>query len=544
REEGLFMRAVLLASLFLVPSTAFAEEFALSLSVTSAEVFPDSARVTAEARGDLPAGAHEIVVLVPPDMLAGSAFTPEVAGATLTGTQISRNGRFDPSDFDMAIQAEARRALEEAERSLDAAQRALRTAEEQIAALAAADDFLARVTLGDGPPVPGQIAALAETIATEIAANAERRTTLASELPPLQDALFDARERRARAETALDALFAPSGDWALVTLSVDVPAAGPVVLRADYLDFSANWQVEYDVRLADGGLTLGRSVAVERGLGLPWIEAMLTLSTAQPQGQTRARDVNRSIARIVDPEAPNLIIGRAIGTAGMEADTVPGVMAAAPRMVEASFDGPVVEYRLPDPVTLLTGGRQLLALDTLELAAEEYLAAAPRFDDTAFLMVDATNESGETILPGLARLFREDTLVREEPLPLIAAGDMVTLGFGPELSVGLDVEFLDQQEGDRGIIRGQNTREDEIRLTATNLGEAAQDVRLRYAVPTSQQEDLVIAVDMSPAPTTQDADDLLGVMEWELTLSPGETTEIALAFDLRWPEGQVLNWRP
>ncbi|MEL6701313.1 MAG: DUF4139 domain-containing protein, partial [Pseudomonadota bacterium] len=380
------------------------------------------------------------------------------------------------------------------------------------------------------------IAAALTQIATDRAALDDAR-------PGLEAEVVAARAALSRAETALAVLTPPDGDWQLLTLDLVAEDAGRVAVALDLPTPNAGWSVAYDVRLdeATDAITLDRLVTLSQQSGLAWTNAALRLSTARPDGQIAATPVGPTIPRIRDARP-------VLRSAEADVSLAPMVMAeAAPAFggFVAQTDGPVLTYTLARGVDVPSGAGQVqIALPALELSAERYVAAAPRFDDTAYVMADLDNTSGEMLLPGEARLFRDARLIGTGRFPQIAAGDAATLGFGPERDIAVEVTFLDQQEGDRGIIRGRNTRQDRLRVTARNLGDTPHDLRLRYAVPVSQQEDLVIAVDMDPAPDARNVEDLPGVMEWALTLAPGATQDIAMTFDLRWPEDEVLDWRP
>ncbi|MEL6914518.1 MAG: DUF4139 domain-containing protein [Pseudomonadota bacterium] len=520
-----------------MPGLAAAEVVELPLPVVAAEVFPQGARVVAEASVELPAGAHQIVTLVPPPYLR-DGFRPRVRGAVLRATRVEQNTDYAPEAFDAPAQAAAREAVREAETDLRVAEAALATRTAQIEALEAAAALVRAVGGGETLPSPVELTQIVDLVGTELVEIAEALAALERALPPLIETVEEAAAALDRAELRLALLGPPEGaGWSLARLDVEVPEAGEVTVTRTFTDGSAGWSVSYDATLGEA-LTLERVVDIRHGAGVAWIDTDVTLSTALPSGQMEARPVARDVARI--GAAAPLMRGTARDAAGAPAM----LMEAAPAFAAAQTDGPVVTYRLPAPVTVLLEGQLSVALAPLVLDVDRYLAATPRFDETAFHMVETLNASGEPILPGPARLTRDGAFVGEVFLPAIAAGAEATLGFGPEPDVALSVTFLDQQEGDRGIIRGRAVRQDEIRLRAQNLGDAARAVRLRYAVPTSQQEDLVIDVDMRPPPDTANVDDLIGVMEWQLDLAPGEEADLALSFDLSWPEGQQLFWAP
>ena len=319
-------------------------------------------------------------------------------------------------------------------------------------------------------------------------------------------------------------------------------------MTTEAFDPTSGWAMTYDVSLAEKSSDLGitRNVRLANGSSLTWADASVALSTAEPDLRPNVTDVGRSIARIgLSRRFSN---AQVMEQPVMEAEVMllGAVRAsdAAPALFAADFGQAVVTYTLPTNLTIYAGEDVTLSLAPLEFDAEVYLAAAPRFDETAYLMADATNVTMEPLLPGPATFRRGDTLVARGNFPAVAAGEDMTLGFGKDANVVLELAFLDAQTGDQGFIRSSNTRQDNVRVTATNLGDAVKEVRLRYAVPTSQQEDLEIDIAMSPQPSQRDVDDLLGVHQWDLSLAPGSETEIALLFDFSWPEDQNLDWRP
>lgn len=467
------MRAFLASTVAMAPLAAPAEEFQLSLPVVSAEVYPSSALVVAEATIEVPAGNHTIYLLLPQEIL-GRAM-PRVSGAALKSSGISRNTRYNPKEFDGVRQQQGRALLDAALADEEAAARALRMLERKADGLRAAAEFLSRLGGGDLLPDPEKLVALVATMETELSRNAEALALLEIELPNLESALSEARDARARAEDALLALEPAQDDWFIAALEIEVAQAGPVTVRHEFNDSRAGWLVKHEARLNDTRVTLDRSVGLYKGPGLPWIETDVTLSTAQPDGQNRASYVLRSIARIFDPEEN--LQGRQLSNAQAApmADEPVIMLSEAASSVLPDLDGPFVSFDLPQPVTVLGGeAAQFVDLGSLGFEADVFLSAAPRRDANAFVMSDFVNDSGEVILPGPVQLYREGVLVGEDELEMVAQGQDATLGFGPELTVSLDVEFLDAQTGDRGIIRGSLTREDMVRLSAENTGGEAK----------------------------------------------------------------------
>ncbi len=533
------MRALLWASVACVPGLAWAEEIQLPLPVTAVELFPQGAALTLAAETELSAGRHTLQTILPQGLLELGQLT--VTGGTLLATELGENTGFDPELFYPPAVRAADAAVDKASDAVDAKINELRALDAQLQALEAQAALVRSIGGGDALPTPEALAALAQTIGAELTRIAAERAAIEARLPVLQEEIATAEAELARKQAALKALRPPDDNWALASMTIEMDGPGPLAVALETVVREAGWHMSYDARLSGEAITLERNVSLFQGGTLPWVGASITLSTAQPSGQTEPSNVDRSIPRIFELQKDRMRSSPApVMEAAVAADAALGAA-----FVTADLDGPVVSYALLEPVSVLPGANGArVSLPALTLPADSYIAASPRYDSTAFHVSEAENQSGEPILPGPARFYRDGALVGEGFMPPLPAGDSATLGFGPDVSVALEIEFLDQQEGDRGLIRGQNTREDNIRLTARNLGDAPKEIRLRHAIPTSQQEDLDIRVEMVPEPDLRDAEDLLGVMEWRLTLAPGASEMIALGFDMRWPEDQMLEWWP
>ena len=168
----------------------------------------------------------------------------------------------------------------------------------------------------------------------------------------------------------------------------------------------------------------------------------------------------------------------------------------------------------------------------------------PRRDDTAFLIADIENTTGEPILPGEARFFRDGALIGEGYLDFIPEGAEAELPFGPLDHIQLTWTDLSRDTGDRGVFVSSNTEDRRVLVTAQNLSGEPVELELLYATPFSEQEDLEVEVSASLPPDEAAWDDLRGVFAWDLELLPGAEAQIALEFAFDWPDDMLLDWRP
>ena len=178
------------------------------------------------------------------------------------------------------------------------------------------------------------------------------------------------------------------------------------------------------------------------------------------------------------------------------------------------------------------------------MQAAHEIRAVPRIDQTAYLLATLRNDSGAPILPGPARYFRDGALIGQDWRPLIPMGAKAELGFGPLDHLRLIWIDRSLAEGDRGIFVTANTQERRIAFGVENTGDRNETLRLLYATPFAEQEDLRLSMTPAPQPNVVDVDDLRGVQAWAFSVAPGETKLVEMGLSFAWPEGQELIWQP
>jgi hypothetical protein len=130
------------------------------------------------------------------------------------------------------------------------------------------------------------------------------------------------------------------------------------------------------------------------------------------------------------------------------------------------------------------------------------------------------NTTGEPILPGHATFFRDGDLIGDSVLPLIPPGAEVDDGLRtarPSAAYWLDLSL---DEGDRGIFVSENEQQRRVAFSVENTSGNAETVRLLYAVPFAEQEDIDVDVQFTRAPDETDVDDQRGVAAWDLDVAP------------------------
>jgi uncharacterized protein (TIGR02231 family) len=532
-----------------LPSLALADDFTLRADIAEALVYAQGAEVTRAVAIDLPAGEHSLFI---PMRDLGDPSLIEVRGPD--GLRIGAPVPLDriaiaEGSLDSEAEARARAAVEAAEDGTQAAQDALARRDAEIMGLQTQLAYLTGLTRGgpEGvamPTDPATLSALLATLGTETARintelQAARETRRADE-----DRLEEAMLAQRAAEIALQAL-TPFGTDSM-GIRLDVQAVEPTsgTIEIAYLTPDAQWQPAYDLNLDSetGQLDIDRSITLRRYGPAVWRDVAVRFSTAIPDRRRFPSFVGPDAVRI-NPPMPEPAVRGGLATADMEA------MMEAPAIVMEDraamiVSGLSVVYDYAAPVSVGPSGEVTLPFDGLSIDMELENRAVPRRDSTAFLVAMGENTTGETILPGHARFFRDGDLVGDGSLDLIAPGAEVEMAFGPLDHLQLTWIDLSLDEGDRGFFISENEQRRRIAFSVENTSGTAEPVRLLYATPFAEQEDIEVDVRYSRAPDATDVDDLRGVSAWDLTVAPGETARIEMTVELTWPDGMFLSWAP
>ncbi|WP_101067218.1 DUF4139 domain-containing protein [Roseovarius salinarum] len=530
----------------MLPAAVTAEDIPVRSDVADVTLYPRGATVERNARFEVPAGRHQLILTDLPKTTPLSGVRVNVEGATM-GAVTTRRNYVPPRDPDTSEEIEAARAeverLEDELREGEAAVEEIRL--ERDAARARVEflrklgdrDGLAEMDVATLRELTGMIGE--ETLAAmETAHDARQRAEAADR------ALEDTREALEEARAALDAMVPEDEARAMLAVAVEAEETTQGSVHVSYTTDRAGWQPVYDLRLArdSGRLEIEQAAFVSQSTGENWEDVGVTLTTVRPSEQTAPSEIHPRRRRIEDPEPEPK----------MRSDTVEGLSmsrapAAEPAVVReeaaARFDGLSVTYDYPSPVDVASKADRLrLSLGTLEARAETVARAVPLRDDSAFLMARFENDTGTLVLPTReARFYLDGRFVGQRAMGMIPAGAEARLSFGPIHGLRLTRTVLGREEGDRGVITRSSELTEEVRIEVENLTGEAWPVRVLDRVPYSEQEDLEITWQAQPRPAETDVDGKRGILAWSFELPAGESRTIELDKRLEWPDGKVLR---
>ncbi|WP_321366875.1 DUF4139 domain-containing protein [uncultured Celeribacter sp.] len=531
----------------LLSSPALAERFEAQSLVSEATLYPQGAMVTREATVRLPEGQHEIAladILLGPDAeTIWNSLQVTVEGATLGPVATGMTEIGEAALYQTPAAQEAKTRLEtlqdelrERNRAVEAIRLEIRAAEDTLA-------YLGRLSEGEGAGA-ASLAETARLIREEsLAARLEAQDATARAEQAERD-LKGLKEDIRQAESALSRLAASERMRLGLTLPVEVEQAGEVHISLSYMVATASWAPLYTARLdsEESTLSLTRSVVATQDTGEPWTDVALTFATDDPTRRSVPREVYPQIRRIHEPRPVEPVM-RTMASDAMEQGYAAPVMEQP--MVEAmkiNLAGLSQTYSYPTPATLYSGEDAVeFGLSTLDLSPEVFVRAVPLYEEVGYLMASFANDSGEMLVPGTVRLFRDGVSLGETSLDTLVDGAEAELAFGPVDGITMERVLLTRNEGDRGVISKSNETETEWRIEVANLTARSWPIKVLDRVSVSEQDELKVDWSASPAPDVEGVDDKRGVLAWHFDLEAGESQEISLSENLRWPEGKVLQ---
>jgi len=544
------MKHVIFATaLFPLATPLLADDIRLNAPVTAATLYSEGATLTRAVPFSVPAGTHDLLITNLPESLDPMSVRVALNGAKLGAVTVRHERVYPNQQADSPELAAAKAALDDAET-------ALRTAEDdRTDILMKAEAAKARLAYLSTLQGPTDTAASPETLTATLTligqetlaarqeiATAERQARASIKiLKDLQEAYSDARQ-------LVDALTPSESDNAMLAISVSADAATEGTLTLTHLTQLARWVPAYDVHLKNTDtpqLSIERGAFVSQYTDEDWTDVAVTLSTSRPDAQSDPSGLFPWRRHI---EEKQQLMQKPVSGRFAELD----MSAAAPQMELAvvedaamySFgDGINATYVYPTPVSVSSASDALhLALGTLDLTPETYAFANPMRDETAFLMAEATNDSGELILPSFeANFFLNGTYIGQQEMPLIAEGDDIDFSFGPINGLRLSDKVTNKITGDKGVLTSRNEQSETRVLTAENLTGRTWDLRLLGRVPYSEQEDLMITHQASLTPTQTNYEDQRGILMWDHSLAAGERFEIELSHKIQWPSEMILR---
>jgi uncharacterized protein (TIGR02231 family) len=547
-------------------ATADSDAGVLQSKVTKVTVYSDRARITRQAKVEVPTEATVFAFRSLPGWVDDGSVQVSVSGGRIVDVRVDRRFLAKATDASwQKIEAE-HNGLSNRLAALTDEVAVLEAQKQQIEAIKAfslakitQDTVIGNVTVKSYSDVLGFIGA-----SLRATAKARRDVKLQlDELKPQQEAsqrrLDDAKGLMKLEETTV-----------LVTLQAGSPT--PAVVELTYMLPGVTWEPMHEVRASTtdtknvevisfaavtqtsgedwGGAEVSFSTqSTTQTVNIPELDA-LTLGDTQTATRTRTSQVSSFTRAQSAFKGQNMLWNKVRQTAEerarenfeqvyqsnieflsvVQGRTVSIFESLAKRGTTAHFKAQPAQSIRGDghPVRLLIGRTVLGSTQKIVAAPEQSLSAART--------LAMTNATGQALLPGKVALYQDGTFLGLTDVDFIATGER----FSVFLSVAEHLKISRQLDRKQSTLirRTRNQMQVMFIVTVENLNSAETSFTLADRIPVSENREISIdRVTIAPAVRA----DSQGLLHWDLTLKPGEKREFRIGYRVEYPAELVIE---
>jgi hypothetical protein len=365
---------------------------------------------------------------------------------------------------------------------------------------------------------------------------------------------------------------------------------GGGTIRLNYLVSNAAWRPQYKFRTTGkekDPITVEYQAALEQKTGEDWLNAQLTLSTAQPLLNASPPDL-KSLAIAVGPPGTGVAIlpgETKSGPGGPGGGAMPSATAfqkdlekmskdlrgqaagnyaqnknedAAKQTNDAAAieqycdlfinreeltrpdrpsanDGPSVTYALKSKITIPSrSDEQVIEITRLDLNPKFYYKAVPVLTPNVYRLADLVNTSEVVLLPGEATMYLAGDFVGSTKLPMVAVGKPFTVGLGVDPQLQVTRILVDRTRTTQG---GNQVLTFKYRMMLSSYKNVSVPVQLWDRMPHAEATTTIAVNLVNPKPVLS-TDPLYvrdeqtkGLLRWDVNIEPKQNAEKALSID-------------
>lgn len=358
----------------------------------------------------------------------------------------------------------------------------------------------------------------------------------------LQPKIEEGQRNISAIEQRLNELRDPARMRHALEIFVTAAQGTPLELEVSYVVENAEWQPVYDARLEGDELELTVLANITNDTGEAWTDVDLSLSTAQPAASA---DLPELGAWYLGPKQRSQLASRTIGAefhdpymAKDDGDEMPKETFVREMRVESARDV-ILTYRVPDPVTIPTGGTPYLTTVTITTfeVKRDYMTA-PRRSEAVYVRATMTNTSDFILLPGDVHLFHGDDFVGKTSLQTVVTGQEFQMQGGVDSQVVVKHE-LTARDVNKKRLRDIRQMSLTYTITVTNHRDKPIDLTVYDQIPIGKFETIKVKLEEA-TPQPDDQSDL-NVLTWAVKLGAGESKTLRYTFSVEHPRTIVLD---
>ena len=366
--------------------------------------------------------------------------------------------------------------------------------------------------------------------------------------------ILEIQQRQARAQDALNQLMAGSATSTfnkVTQVSVRTASRSPSSIKLHYQVQGAGWEPAYQARLNTNSdqLSITASAIIAQQTGENWTNVPVTLSTANPNQRATGRlphvprlslyeeNQNVEYAIPMSDNTPVVVSARE----GYSDDSRAPNMAPLPNFTVSSQNkNGIIEYRLPQRVTIPSGGRRVRTVIGEQSGSSKlWVRSTPSVETAAYWYASAPFLTPEWV-DGSLQLYRDDNYVGQSRYNYQMLKEQ-GIGFGRDSNMLVKELTNEDKQGEKGVLNRTQTLTTTKAYQFTNQHNRSVRLQVLGSEPISRDDSLKVAVTHTPPVTERDWNNNQGMVAWEFDLPSKQSQVIRSISQISYPANKLLT---
>ncbi len=328
-----------------------------------------------------------------------------------------------------------------------------------------------------------------------------------------------------------------------VVVMIQSPIAMESNINLSYIDPRASWNTSFDLRLENlqKPLSLVNKGKVVQYTGEEWKDIKLVLSTGNPGLNTQAPNMTPWFLYYINYAANGFKNkddkAQVRAPANFRPEVLDGV-AVSSYAPESHENITFMEHTFPSKMNLPSDGKEHeVVINENEIKASYKYLSIPKLDCKTYLIADILDWDQYSLSSGDVKLYFEGTYIGNTYLNVNVASDTLAISLGPDIAISTKREKLKDFKSTK-FLSSKKEMQVGYELILKNNKPVSIDVTLKDQIPLATDADTEVEVEeLSGGKLNKET----GIIEWKLTLKPGEQVKKRMIYKVRMPKDKTVN---
>ncbi len=373
----------------------------------------------------------------------------------------------------------------------------------------------------------------------------------------LNQKILEIEQRRVSAQDALSQLIAGNSTSisnSVIQVSVRTASRSPSTLKLHYQVQGAGWGPTYQARLNTNNdqLNITASAIIAQQTGENWSNVPVTLSTANPNQRATGQlpyvprlslyeeNKNNNMVNVppMEESMPVVVVS------GREeyGDAIAGSSLPSFAVSSQNKNG-IIEYRLPQLVTIPSGGRRVRTVIGEQSGSSKlWVRSTPSVETVAYWYASAPFLTSDWV-DGSLQLYRDGNYVGQSRYNYQMLKEQ-GIGFGRDPNIMVKEIINEDKQSEKGVLSRTQTLTTTKAYQFSNQHNRSVRLQVLGSEPISRDDSLKVSVTHTPPVTKQNWNDNQGVVAWEFDLPSKQSQVIRSTSQISYPANKLLDGNP